>query len=562
MNSGKKEMKTINVDGVDLLRDPLLNKGSAFTREERIAFDIDCLLPHSVTTMENQAKRVHEHFSRLTDDFDTYIALSSLQDRNEHLFYRLLTDNLEEYMPIVYTPTVGLATQRYSHAFRRGRGVWVTPEHKGRMRQLFESIAKKQQVELMVITDGESILGIGDQGAGGMAISVGKLALYSAGAGIYPGKTLPICLDFGTNNPELLQDEYYLGWPHARLKGPVYDELLKEFVDAVSTVFPGALLQWEDFRKDNALNIMETYINKVPSFNDDIQGTGAVALSGVMSALRVTGGKLAEQRIVIVGAGAAGLGISRQLRAAMQADSKSNTKPVIAVTDSRGLIVEQGLKEGSYKKEMAWSEEQLQSFDIGPDDMTDLQRLISVIKPHVLIGTSGQAGAFNEDVVVEMASHVERPLIMPFSNPTSHSEALPKSLYQWTDGKCLVATGSPFDPVQHNGKEYQVGQGNNVFIFPGLGLAAIVGKIRTITNDQISAAAFALSGCVSQQELDSGLLFPSVTRLLEVSEKVAIAVLEQAVEEGLTSLDSTDAIQQAIADSRWTPEYDEYVKQA
>jgi len=555
------DKKSIKLRGQNLLRNPLLNKGSAFTLAERKAFGLEGLIPHAVTTMDVQASRVYEQFSRIQDDFDLYIALSSLQDRNEQLFYRLLSDHLEEYMPIVYTPTVGLATQQYSHAFRRGRGLWITPDHKGQMRDMLKQIAETRAISLIVVTDGESILGIGDQGAGGMAISIGKLALYSAGAGIDPASTLPISLDFGTNNPQLQNDEYYLGWPHARLTGEAYDELVSEFVTAVKEVFPGVLLQWEDFRKDNALGLMETYRGKITSFNDDIQGTGAVALSGVMTALRVTGESLENLRIVIAGAGAAGIGISRQLRSAMLSTQSGSekTKPVIAVADSRGLILEHNLSPDSYKQEMSWSKQDLEQFGLDASATPNLHELVAAVKPHVLIGTSGQAGAFDEAMVKEMAKHVERPLIMPFSNPTSHSEALPKSLYQWTNGKCLVATGSPFDPVKFDGKEFHVGQGNNVFIFPGLGLAAIIGSISNITDEQISAAAIALSENVSAEELESGLLYPAVSRLQHVSEKVAEAVLLQAKEEGLTDIGSADAIRKAIDAARWTPLYSDYV---
>ena len=562
MSKNKQPNQSVNLHGQELLRDPLLNKGSAFTLAERKAFGLEGLIPHAVTTMDVQASRVHQQFSRIHDDFDKYIALSSLQDRNEQLFYRLLSDHLEEYMPIVYTPTVGLATQQYSHAFRRGRGLWITPDHKGKMRELLQQIAQRRSISLIVVTDGESILGIGDQGAGGMAISIGKLALYSAGAGIDPATTLPISLDFGTNNPELLNDEYYLGWPHSRLSGEAYDELVAEFVAAVKEVFPCVLLQWEDFRKDNALSLMETYRGQITSFNDDIQGTGAVALSGVVTSLRVTGESLENLRIVIAGAGAAGIGISRQLRSAMlstQSGTDKN-KPVIAVADSRGLIIEDNLSADSYKREMAWTKEDLQAFGLDASATPNLHELVAAVKPHVLIGTSGQAGAFDQAMVTEMAKHVERPLIMPFSNPTSHSEALPKSLYEWTKGKCLVATGSPFDPVTFNNKQYHVGQGNNVFIFPGLGLAAIIGSISNITDEQISAAAIALSENVSAEELESGLLYPSVSRMQHVSEKVAEAVLLQARKEGLTDIDSADAIQKAIDDARWTPLYQDYVK--
>ena len=562
MSKNKQPNQSVNLHGQELLRDPLLNKGSAFTLAERKAFGLEGLIPHAVTTMDVQASRVHQQFSRIHDDFDKYIALSSLQDRNEQLFYRLLSDHLEEYMPIVYTPTVGLATQQYSHAFRRGRGLWITPDHKGKMRELLEHIAERRSISLIVVTDGESILGIGDQGAGGMAISIGKLALYSAGAGIDPATTLPISLDFGTNNPELLNDEYYLGWPHSRLSGEAYDELVAEFVAAVKEVFPCVLLQWEDFRKDNALSLMETYRGQITSFNDDIQGTGAVALSGVVTSLRVTGESLENLRIVIAGAGAAGIGISRQLRSAMLStqSGKDKNKPVIAVADSRGLIIEDNLSADSYKREMAWTKEDLKTFGLDASATPNLHELVAAVKPHVLIGTSGQAGAFDQAMVTEMAKHVERPLIMPFSNPTSHSEALPKSLYEWTDGKCLVATGSPFDPVTYNDKQYHIGQGNNVFIFPGLGLAAIIGSISNITDEQISAAAIALSENVSAEELESGLLYPSVSRMQHVSEKVAEAVLLQARKEGLTDIDSADAIQKAIDDARWTPLYQDYVQ--
>lgn len=548
----------VKIAGQDLLRDPLLNKGSAFTQEERQTFGLVGLIPHTEVSMERQAERVYQHFSRLKDDFDKYIALSSLQDRNEHLFYRLLQDHLEEFMPIVYTPTVGLATQKYSHLFRRGRGIWITPSQRGSMREHLQRIAEERAIKLIVVTDGESILGIGDQGAGGMAISIGKLALYSAGAGIHPANTLPVCLDFGTNNPLLLEDEYYLGWPESRLQGAAYDELLEEFVTAVEDVFPGCMIQWEDFRKDNALNIMERYQYRVPSFNDDIQGTGAVALAGVLTSLRNSDARLCEQRVVILGAGAAGIGIARQLRAAMQlTDPESD--PVIAVLDSRGLITDSGLSGDSYKRELAWSEQQLQRFDLEVGAKHDLMAVVSAIKPHVLIGTSGQSGAFTEQVIKQMASQVERPVIMPFSNPTSLSEATPKSLYKWTEGKCMVATGSPFDAVEHDGKTFQIGQGNNVFVFPGLGLAAVAGALNVINEKQIYKASLALSNSVTDAELAAGMLFPSVSRLHEVSLSVAREVLLQAIAEDLTSI-SEDQVDDLLEATCWNPRYLPYVR--
>ena len=548
----------VNLSGQELLRDPLLNKGSAFTQEERLTFDLLGLLPHAEVSMDLQAERVYQHFTRLKDDFDKYIALSSLQDRNEHLFYRLLQDHLEEFMPIVYTPTVGLATQKFSHLFRRGRGIWITPPQRGAMRDQLQKIADERAIKLIVVTDGESILGIGDQGAGGMAISIGKLALYSAGAGIHPANTLPVCLDFGTNNPLLLEDEFYLGWPESRLQGEAYDELLEEFVTAVEGVFPGCMIQWEDFRKDNALNIMERYQYRVPSFNDDIQGTGAVALAGVLTSLRTNGASLTDQRVVILGAGAAGIGIARQLRAAMKL-TDADSDPVIAVLDSRGLITESGLSSDSYKCELAWNEQQMSRFGLAVDGKHDLMAVVSAIKPTVLIGSSGQSGAFTEQIVKQMAAQVERPLIMPFSNPTSLSEATPKSLYKWTEGKCMVATGSPFDPVEHNGKTFQVGQGNNVFVFPGLGLAAVAGSLKVINEKQIYAAALALSDNVTDDEIKEGLLFPSVSRLHEVSLAVARAVLAQAVEEGVTNI-SEDQIDDLLEANGWNPQYLPYIK--
>ncbi len=548
----------VSLAGLELLREPLLNKGSAFTQEERQAFGLTGLIPHSEVPMDKQVERVYKHFSRLQDDFDKYIALSSLQDRNEHLFYRMLQDHLEEFMPIVYTPTVGLATQKFSHLFRRGRGIWITPAQRGAMREQLQRIAEQRDVKLIVVTDGESILGIGDQGAGGMAISIGKLALYSAGAGIHPGNTLPVCLDFGTNNPLLLEDEYYLGWPESRLQGDAYNELLEEFVSAVEDVFPGCMIQWEDFRKDNALNIMERYQNRVPSFNDDIQGTGAVALAGLLSSLRNSDARLCDQRVVILGAGAAGIGIARQLRTAMKL-TDANCDPVIAVLDSRGLITESGLSTDSYKRELAWNEQQLARFGLAADDKHDLMAVVSAIKPHVLIGTSGQSGAFTEQVVKQMAAQVAKPVIMPFSNPTSLSEATPKSLYKWTDGQCLVATGSPFDPVEHEGKTFQIGQGNNVFVFPGLGLAAVAGSITVINEKQIYAAALALSNCVTDDELQAGLLFPSVSRLHEVSLVVARAVMRQAIADGVSDI-TEDQVNGLLDATSWNPQYLPYVR--
>lgn len=550
----------VELRGADLIHEPLLNKGSAFSAEERATFGLEGLMPGTPVTMAVQVRRVLEQLQASGSDFQKYITLSNLQDRNEHLYYKVLLEHLEEMMPIVYTPTVGEATQKFSRIFRRGRGIWITPAHRGRMKELLRPISERRAISLLVVTDGESILGIGDQGAGGMGISIGKLALYCAGAGIHPATTLPVCLDVGTNNQALLEDEFYLGWPHARLTGQAYDELVAEFVEAVQESFPGALVQWEDFRKDNALKILENYRDVLPSFNDDIQGTGAVALAGVLSALRITGEALADQRIVIHGAGAAGLGIARQLRAALGQAGLSQDKIMRAccVLDSRGLLVEGRDIRDAYKKELAWTAATANEFGLHVDGELDLATVVSHYKPTVMIGSSGQAGAFSEAIVREMASHTARPIILPFSNPSVLTEARPASLYQWTEGRCLVATGSPFADVTYEDQTYRVGQGNNVFIFPGVGMAAVVSGIARITDAMISSAAAALADKVTEQELSQGLLYPSVTRLREVSEAVAMAVIRQAIAEGACPASSDESLQAKMRDAIWEPEYVTY----
>ena len=557
------EELAVPVRGHDVIRHPMLNKSTAFAAEERIALGLDGLLPYQKNSIEIQAQRSYESMVRKADPLERYIGLAGLQDRNEHLFYRVLVDHLEEFMPIVYTPTVGLAVQQFSHHFRRARGVWVTPAHRGRIAEVLKNASRGLDVRLLVVTDNESILGIGDQGAGGIAITVGKLALYCACAGIHPVMTLPVSLDVGTDNPTLLEDPLYLGWRHARLRGEEYEALVEEFVHAIHEVLPTAVVQWEDFRKNNALMILDRYRNVVPSFNDDIQGTGAMATAGVMSALRVVGSTIAEQRIVIHGAGAAGLGIARQLRAAMQAAglTADAARHAIAVLDSRGLLVGQAFRE-VYKCELAWDETLEKSLGLDPAHR-DLLSVVRAVKPTVLIGTSGAPGAFNETIVRTMYEHCRRPVILPFSNPTDYTEARPADLMAWTDGQALVATGSPFEPVQFGGKTHRIGQGNNVFIFPGLGLGALAAKATAISDGMINAAVGALADSVTDEELAEGLLFPAVRRLRLVSRLVALAVMDCAVDEGVAdpsvaALDVT-ARHEYLDNMIWEPYYRRYI---
>ena len=551
------EPLSVTLRGIDLIRDPLLNKGTAFTPEERQALGLEGLLPSRVNSLDQQAARIEQQIARYDEPLNRYIALADLQNRNEQLYYRVLTDNLESLMPVVYTPTVGGATKRFSHTFRRGRGVWITPDHRGRMAEILRAAAGGRDVRLLVATDNQSILGIGDQGAGGMAISVGKLSLYCAGAGIHPERTLPVCLDVGTNNVSLLDDHLYLGWPHRRLRGEPYFEFIEEFATAVAEVFPGALLQWEDFRKDRALTILDTYRDRLLSFNDDVQGTGAVALAGILAAMRGLGLKLEDQRFVIHGAGAAGMGIARQIRAALT-ERGGDPWSVLAL-DSRGLLVEGEEHNDPYKDELMLPLPLAQEHGLEDHVTHDLRSVVERFKPTVLIGTSGRPGAFNQDIVEEMAAHCERPIIMPFSNPTDHSEARPEEVIRWTGGRALVATGSPFDPVEYEGRTYRIGQGNNVFIFPGLGLGALLAGASTVSDGMISAAADAVAESVTAEEFAEGMLYPAIPRLRDVCHHVSARVMAAASREGTGDRMSKEEIDSRIADAVWQPEYREYL---
>jgi malate dehydrogenase (oxaloacetate-decarboxylating) len=545
--------------GYELIQNPLLNKSSAFSSEERKALGLQGILPTQENSIEEQARRAYPRISRLERPLDKYMALAALQDRNEHLFFRVLCDHLEEFMPIVYTPTVGQASSNFSQVYMRGRGLWITPEMRGNIREVMQNALSQRYVSLLVVTDNEAILGIGDQGAGGMAISVGKLALYTACAGIHPGSVLPVSLDVGTDNQKLLNDSLYLGWRQPRLRGKEYEELLDEFVTTIAECYPGALVQWEDFRKDNALRVLDRYREVVPSFNDDIQGTGAVALAGIYSACRIKKEKLSEQRIIISGAGAAGLGICRQIHAGMELEglSKDEAAGRLAVFDSHGLLVEDREIPDTYKREMAWTAKQAADSGLADPAGRDLLNVIKTYKPTVLLGASGQAGAFNEEIVRAMAANVERPVVLPFSNPTSISEAVPEDVMQWSKGRALIATGSPFPAVEYNGQTTEIGQGNNVFIFPGIGLGALLSETVVISDAMISASAKALAEAVTDGELDRGLLYPSVSRLREVSAQVAVAVMKQAAVEGRCA--GGDDFEKRVEAAMWLPRYPDYV---
>ena len=546
--------------GSALIRNPALNKGTGFPIEERQALGLEGLLPVRAKNQSQQAERIYQQLSSAPDDLQKYVMLNALLNRNVHLYYRVLADHLEELMPIVYTPTVGAAVQKFSHVFQGGGGIWITPDMKGRMEAVLRGIVGAREIRLLVVTDNESILGIGDQGAGGMAISQGKLALYTAAAGIDPAQAIPVSLDFGTDNEELLADDQYLGWPTHRIRGLEYLALVDEFVAAVRATMPRALVQWEDFRKDNALTILDRYSSSVPSFNDDIQGTGAVVMAGLNSVLTIKGERLAAQRIVVFGAGAAGLGVTRQIKAQLVDEGVVGEQQaaVVAVLDRSGLLVDDGRPMDAYKRALAWSAARAAALGLTAPTQRSLLDVVRQYRPTVLIGVSGVAGAFNESIVREMAAHVDRPVIFPSSNPSTSSEATPADLYRWTDCRCLVATGSPFPTVNCGGRLYRVGQGNNVFIFPGLGLATIAANARKVTDAMTKVASEALAAQVTNEERACGLLFPSVSRLRAVSFEIAAAVAHQAIQDGVADV-AHDDVERLVREARWSHDYRDYL---
>ena len=556
LDSDGKPRLEVPYRGVPLLRHPMYTKSSAFTQEEREAFGLEGLLPSAVSTMEQQERRVYDNITRKSDPLEKFIGLAALQGRNEHLFYRLLIDHVEEFLPIVYTPTVGRACQEFSHIFRRARGLWITPGHRGRIFEVLGN-APFDDVRLIVVTDNERILGLGDQGAGGMGIPIGKLALYTAAAGIHPSQTLPISLDVGTDNETLLLDDLYLGWRFPRLRGADYDSLVEEFVQAVKLRFPKALLQWEDFKKANAFRLLDRYRKVITCFNDDIQGTAAVAAAGMMAGCRATGVPIEEQRVVILGAGAAGIGIARLLRDTFRRAGLKGERLIRAVAslDSRGLVVDDEEIRDVHKRDFAWPAALAAKMGLEKSSRRDLLAVVQAVKPTVLIGTSGEPGTFTEAVVREMGKHVERPVIFPMSNPTSQSEAKPVDIVAWTDGRALIATGSPFDPVHHAGRTIKVGQGNNVYIFPGVGLGALVAEAREVTDGMFAVAAQRLADEVKASDLASGNLFPPAQEIRRVSARIAEAVVREARESGVGRAIPDQDIPRRVAAAMWDPTY-------
>jgi malic enzyme len=545
--------------GAELLEHPLLNKDAAFTDRERDAFGLRGLLPTRVLTIEEQVELEIEKNRRKGEDLERFIGLAALQDRNETLFYRVLVEHLEELMPIVYTPVVGRACQEYSHILRRPRGLWLTPDDIDRIPELLRN-ARHEDVRLIVATDNERILGLGDQGAGGMGIPVGKLALYTAGAGIYPALTLPVSLDVGTDNGGLLEDPMYLGYRHSRLRGHDYDAFIEAFVEGVLEVFPHAVLQWEDFKQHNAIRLLDRYRHRITSFNDDIQGTAAVVMGGILSALRILGEPLSAQRFVFLGAGAAGIGIARLVRAAMVREGvdEATVRQAIVQLDSRGLTYLERDPLDEDKREFALGPAEMQAYGFERGHDFDLEVVVGAVRPTFLIGTSGMPGTFTEGAIRTMAGHARTPVILPLSNPTSKTEAQPTDILEWTRGRAIIATGSPFPPVERGERTHEIGQANNAFCFPGIGLGAVVSEAREVTDEMFLAAGDALAATVTKERLVEGAIYPNQSELRVVSRAVAIAVARCARDGGVGRHFPDVELEAAVDEMIWEPAYVDY----
>ena len=541
--------------GTFLIEHPMYNKGTAFSEEERKMFNLSGLLPDKVSKIEIQTQRTYESFSSKPDDLEKYIYMISLQDRNETLFYRLIMDHLEEMLPIVYTPTVGKACQLFSHIFRRPRGLYITANNIHNVDEVLRN-APFSNVSLIVATDGERILGLGDQGSGGMGIPIGKISLYVAVAGLHPANCLPVLIDVGTNNEGLLEDPMYLGVRQKRLTGSAYDEIIEQVITSVRKRFPTALFQWEDFGKHNAFRVLERYRERILSFNDDFQGTGSVATAVFLSTIKIKKEKLRDQRFVFFGQGQAGIGISRQLLTGLMEEglSEKEARERIFGIDIDGLLVE-GMNVSDVQKPWLKPRSLVSNWDLEDPNKVGLLDTIRNAKATVLVGVTAQSGAFTEEIIAQMAKNSELPLIMPLSNPTAKSECTPEFALKVTKGKCLVATGSPFKPVKVNGQERVTSQCNNLYIFPGVGLGALVCGTPKITDRMFMAASRTLSNMVSDDELKSGQVLPPIKDIRNLSTQIALSVAKEARETGLGMRADDDKLLKMITDAMWEPKY-------
>jgi len=546
---------SVDSKGRSLLLNPFTNKGTAFPPEERTLLDLHGLLPPAVSTMEQQLERTYENFQAKETDLERFIYLASLHDRNETLFFRLIHEHIEEMMPIVYTPVVGEACQKFSHIYRRTRGLYISIDQMSSMEDILANAPLP--VAIIVATDGERILGLGDLGAGGMGIPIGKLCLYTLCAGVPPYFTLPVMLDVGTDNEDRLEDPLYLGLRRKRVRGKAYQEFIDRFVSAVQRVHPHALLQWEDLLKANALHQLHRFQDRIRSFNDDIQGTAAVALAGLYGALRMSGGELRDQRIVFAGAGASAQGIGGLLVTALVKEGVSlkEARRRIWMVDSKGLVTwaRSGLED--FKETFARDTEELASFQVPDRERISLEETVDHVAPTILIGASGTPGIVTEEVVEAMARVCEQPVVFPLSNPTSRAECTPGDALRWSRGRAIVATGSPFDPVEYGGRRFRIGQCNNAFIFPGVGLGAWVSGAARVTPAMFMEAARALADEVSDADLAEGAVFPRLTGIRDCSHKVACAVIRQAVRDGQAEEAVLDDLEASVSGAMWFPDY-------
>jgi malic enzyme len=553
--SGPKVIET-RKQGVWLLQNPSTNKATAFDRAQRDELHIRGMVPYRVSTLEEQATAVIGQIRAKSVPLEKYIGMASLHDRNEVLFYRVLVDNIAELMPVVYTPTVGEACQKFSAIYRSARGLWITPDDVHDIPNVLRNSPYKD-IRLIVATDNERILGLGDQGCGGMGIPIGKLALYVAGAGLHPSKCLPISLDVGTDNPELLNDPLYLGYPKKRLRGTEYDAFIEAFVRGVREVYPRAILQWEDFHKDRAFVLLERYAHRLPSFNDDIQGTASVAVAGLLAALRITKTRMSEQRIVFVGAGAACTGIARLCAIAMRADGadEQTVRRSLFALDSQGLLHDGRTMDEPHKRELAMPRALMAEYGLDPNGRQTPLEVIRAVKPTILVGATARAGTFTQEMLETMARTVERPIVMPLSNPTSKAECTAEEAIRWTSGRAIVATGSPFADVEYEGKRHVIGQANNVFIFPGLGLGALIAEVREVTTEMFHIASATLAGLVTQERLDVGAIYPDQSQLRRASFEIACAVVRYASEHNLGRRIEPEDVEATVRGVVWDPSY-------